>query len=98
MLEGGFDDAGTFYYIPFSGLDSMIEVFRRRVVGMLMDRGLLKADLAKYLLSWKHSGFSIDNSVTIFDDQARENVAEYGDRADGRTPIRTPFERKQEIK
>ena len=23
VLEGGFDDEGTFYYIPFSGLDSM---------------------------------------------------------------------------
>ncbi len=77
MLEGGFDDEGTFYYIPFSGLDSMIEVFRRRVIGMLMNRGLLKDDLAKNLLSWRHSGFSIDNSVRIFDDQTRENLAEY---------------------
>jgi hypothetical protein len=77
VLEGGFDDAGTFYYIPFSGLDSMIEVFRRRVIGMLMDRGFLKADLAENLLSWRHSGFSIDNSVRIFDDQTRENLAEY---------------------
>ena len=42
VLEGGFDDAGTFSYIPFSGLDSMIEVFRRRVVGMLMDRGFIE--------------------------------------------------------
>jgi len=77
VLEGGFDDEGTFYYIPFNGLDSMIEVFRRRVIGMLMDRGLLKADLAENLLSWRHSGFSIDNSVRIFDDQTRENLAEY---------------------
>ena len=44
---------------------------------MLMDRGLLKADLAENLLSWKHSGFSIDNSVRIFNDQTRENLAEY---------------------
>jgi len=44
---------------------------------MLMDRGLLKTDLAEYLLSWRHSGFSIDNSVRIFDDQTRENLAEY---------------------
>jgi len=77
VLEGGFDDEGTFYYIPFSGLDSMIEVFRRRVIEMLMGRGLLKEDLAENLLSWRHSGFSIDNSVRIFDDQTRENLAEY---------------------
>jgi hypothetical protein len=77
VLEGGFDDEGTFYYIPFSGLDSMIEVFRRRVIGMLVNRGLLDVDLAENLLSWRHSGFSIDNSVRIFDDQTRENLAEY---------------------
>ena len=77
VLEDGFDELGTFYYIPFSGLDSMIEVFRRRVIGMLMNRGLLKEDFAKNLLSWRHSGFSIDNSVRIFDDQTRQNLAEY---------------------
>ena len=32
VLEDGFDNDGTFFYIPFSGLDSMVEVFRRRVV------------------------------------------------------------------
>ena len=58
VLEGGFNNEGTFYYIPFSGLDSMIEVFRRRVIGMLLNRGLLNEDLAQNLLSWKRSGFS----------------------------------------
>ncbi len=52
VLEGGFDDEGTFYYVPFSGLDSMIEVFRRRVIGMLMDRELLKADLMPFASRW----------------------------------------------
>ena len=61
----------------FSGLDSMIEVFRRRVIGMMMNRGLLKEDFVENLMSWRHSGFSIDNSVRIFDDQTRENLAEY---------------------
>jgi hypothetical protein len=27
VLEGGFDDEGTFFYIPFSGLQSMVDVF-----------------------------------------------------------------------
>ena len=28
VLEGGFDDEGTFFFIPFSGQDAMVEVFR----------------------------------------------------------------------
>jgi hypothetical protein len=59
-LEGGFDDEGTFFYIPFSGLQSMVEVFRRRVIKLLVERKLLNDDFARNLLSWKHSGFSPD--------------------------------------
>ncbi|MFW6228748.1 MAG: hypothetical protein ACOC2V_04750 [Alkalispirochaeta sp.] len=47
---------GTFFYVPFSGLQSMVEVFRRRVITLLVDRELLNEDLARNLVSWKHSG------------------------------------------
>ncbi len=59
-LEGGFDDEETFFYIPFSGLQSMTELFRRRVIKLLVGRELLNEDFARNILSWKHSGFSID--------------------------------------
>jgi hypothetical protein len=77
VLEGGFDDEGTFFYIPFSGLDAMVEVFRRRVVWLLVEKELLAEDFAIRLLGWKHSGFSIDNSVRILDREAQINLAEY---------------------
>lgn len=77
VLEGGFDDEGTFFYIPFTGLDSMAEVFRCRVIRLLVERKLLNSDFARNLLSWRHSGFSIDNSVRILDESAQENLAEY---------------------
>jgi hypothetical protein len=77
VLEGGFDDEGTFFYIPFSGLDAMVEVFRRRVVWLLVEKELLAADFAIRLLGWKHSGFSVDNSVRILDREAQINLAEY---------------------
>ena len=77
VLEGGFDEEGTFFYIPFSGLQSMVEVFRRRVIKLLVERELLNEDFARNLLSWKHSGFSIDNSVRILDESAQESLAEY---------------------
>lgn len=48
VLQGGFDEQGTFFYIAFSGL-----------------------------LSWKHSGFSIDNSVSILDEFSQESPDEY---------------------
>jgi hypothetical protein len=77
VLEGGFDGGGTFFYIPFSGLQSMTELFRRRVIKLLVQRELLNDDFARNLLSWKHSGFSIDNSVRILDEPAQESLAEY---------------------
>jgi hypothetical protein len=77
VLEGGFDDEGTFFFIPFSGLQSMVAVFRRRMITLLVQRELLNEDFARNLLSWKHSGFSIDNSVRILDQSSQESLAEY---------------------
>ena len=55
----------------------MVEVFRRRVIKLLVDHELLNENFARNLLSWKHSGFSIDNSVRILDESAQESLAEY---------------------
>ena len=55
----------------------MIELFRRRVIKLLVDGELLNEDFARNLLSWKHSGFSIDNSVRILDESCQESLAQY---------------------
>ncbi|MFP4705656.1 MAG: hypothetical protein ACLFMV_12685 [Spirochaetaceae bacterium] len=34
VLEGGFDDEGTFFYIPVSGLQSVTELFREQNLHM----------------------------------------------------------------
>lgn len=60
VLEGGFDEEGTFFYIPFAGLQYMVEVFRRRVIKLLVERELLNEDFARNLLSWKHSAMHPD--------------------------------------
>jgi hypothetical protein len=44
VLEGGFDDEGTFFYIPFASLQPMVEIFRRRVIKLLVERELLNSD------------------------------------------------------
>ena len=55
----------------------MTDLFRRRVIKLLVQRELLAEDFARNLLSWKHSGFSIDNSVRILDESSQESLAEY---------------------
>ena len=77
VLEGGFDDQGTFVYIPLGHLQAMTELLRRRVVALLVDQKLLDRRFARNMLSWRHSGFSIDNSVRILDRGVQRSLAEY---------------------
>ncbi|MCG8479254.1 MAG: transposase [Spirochaetales bacterium] len=77
VLEDGFGDEGTFFYIPFLSLQLMTELCRCRVITLLFERDVLNEDFARNLLSWKHSGFSIDNSVRILDRSSRKNLAGY---------------------
>jgi len=81
VLEGGFDDEGNFVYIPFSDLKKMTEYFRRKVINFFLKNDMINEDFARNLLSWKNSGFSIDNSVQILTDKARVNLSEYISRA-----------------
>ena len=59
----------------------MTEVFRRRVPALFVDRKVLDDQFAQSLMSWKHSGFSIDNSVRILDHNTQESLSEYIARA-----------------
>jgi len=77
LLEGGFDEDGSFVYLPFSGLEKMTEYFRHSVLRFFTEKKLLTEQFAQNLLSWKHSGFSIDNSVRILDESSRDNLAQY---------------------
>jgi hypothetical protein len=79
ILEGGFDENGNFIHIPIIDLESMKECFRKLVIKYFEDSKLLSSELSKNLLSWKHSGFSIDNSIriTASDNKAREAIAQY---------------------
>jgi hypothetical protein len=83
LLEGGFDDEGNFVYLPISSTKGMTELFRRKVIKYYEENKLINSDFAQNLLSWKNSGFSIDNSVRIYssNDKARESLAQYIARA-----------------
>ncbi len=65
VLEGGFDEEGNFVFIPFGNLDKMSEYFRRMIIKFFLDRKLINESFAQNLLTWGHSGFSINNEIRI---------------------------------
>jgi len=79
VLEGGIDETGSFHHIPIKDTVSLTEVFRRLVIKLFVDRGLLARGFALKILSWQHSGFSVDNSVPIpaSSKKARVNLSQY---------------------
>ena len=79
VLEGGIHEGGSFHHIPIKDTAKLIEVFRRRVIKLFVDRGLLDPHFARKILSWEHSGFSVDISVPIpaSSRKARVNLSQY---------------------
>lgn len=79
LIEGGFDEEGKFVYLPISSTRQMTELFRKLVIKHFQGKKLINDKFAQNLLSWKNSGFSIDNSVMIYgnDDEAKEALAQY---------------------
>ena len=83
ILEGGFDSSGRFYHLPIHDTASLAECLRRRTIGLFLKLGLITQRFADTLLCWKHSGFSVDNSVRLDggDHKARQALAQYIARA-----------------
>ena len=79
ILEGGIDENGSFHHIPIKDTSQLTELFRRRVIQLFVQKGLLQKSFARRLLCWKHSGFSVDNSVGIpaASKKARVNLSQY---------------------
>ena len=57
----------------------LAEVFRRLMIKYLVLKGLVDRNFTLNLLCWKHSGFSVDNSVKIpaTSKAARVNLSQY---------------------
>ena len=68
-----------FYHVNIKNTAGLTETFRRQVIKLFVDKKLLNKDFAKQLLTWRNSGFSVDNSVFLFPyaDQARESLCQY---------------------
>ena len=64
---------------PVLDTAKLTEVFMSRVIKLFVDRGLLDRGFALKILSWQHSGFSVDNFVSIpaSNRKARVNLSQY---------------------
>ena len=47
------------------------------MVALFLSKGLLNPDFARKLLSWRHSGFSIESGTRIYDQKARQALSQY---------------------
>jgi hypothetical protein len=81
VLEGGFDRHDCLFFIPLGATAALTEIWRRRVVALFLDKGLLNPDFARKILGWQHSGFSIESGTRILDQPTREALCQYIVRA-----------------
>lgn len=65
VLEGGIDGENRFHHLSFNDTKELCEAFRQKVIRFFASKGLLNDKMATGLLSWVHSGFSVDNSVRL---------------------------------
>jgi len=79
FLEGGFEAGGRFVHVPSLDPAKLGQYFRATVIGFFHKRRLIDERLAKNMLAWTHSGFSVDLTVKIpaTSLKARVALAEY---------------------
>lgn len=79
ILEGGLDENNNFIPVAIKDTANLTEAFRRAVVQLFVKNELLNKEFAQQFLNWKHSGFSVDNSVFLSanDDKGRESLCQY---------------------
>ncbi|HVS04243.1 MAG TPA: transposase [Thermoanaerobaculia bacterium] len=63
--RGGWDRDGRWTPLPFVDPVAAERLFRHRVLNLLRAEGLLSDERLELLLSWRHSGFSANNAVTV---------------------------------
>ena len=78
--RGGWDPDGSWVPVPFVGERCAELLFRKKVLELLKDEGLLSEERERLLLSWRHrTGFSADASVKVEpeDSAAVQRLARY---------------------
>ncbi len=65
VSRGGWTEGGQWVPLPWVDAKSAELLFRHKVLSRLRKAGLIDEERIALLLSWKHTGFSVHNSVTV---------------------------------
>jgi hypothetical protein len=98
VTDGVFHPNGVFRVLPPIPADLLEQQLRRAVLEMLLADEVIDEDLVAKLLSWQHSGFSVDNQVRIEagDNDGRQQLARYMIRAPF-SPDKTEYKSEQGV-
>ncbi len=77
--RGGWNARGQWIPVPYIDPHAAELLFRHKIFQLLKTQGLISDERIELLLSWKHTGFSVDSSVTVYpsDEQGLERLARY---------------------
>ena len=86
VADGLFRRNGVFYVMPRASLNPLAELFRARLLRLMVKEGVIDDSFVAMLMKWNHtSGFNVDNSVRI------DRGDKKGITALGQYIIRNPF-------
>ena len=101
VSDGVFDEECNFHPVPVIDKNKAKIIFREKIFAELKANNRISDRLVKSMRNWSHSGFSVDNSVKIEEDNFDEKILKHlnlwpveypvikeGDRA---SPINLPF-------
>jgi hypothetical protein len=77
--DGAFSDDGVFHPLATWDQETLMRLFRERLLARLALKHAISQELATKLLAWKHPGFSahVGEPIAADDTQALENLAGY---------------------
>ncbi|HUP49498.1 MAG TPA: transposase [Thermoanaerobaculia bacterium] len=83
VSRGGWTEGGQWVPLPWVDAKAAELLFRHKVLSLLRKAGLIDEQRMALLLSWKHTGFSVHNSVSVQpeDAGATERLVRYLMRA-----------------
>jgi len=79
VTEGVFVPDGTFLPLPRLATEPFLRQWEQEVFALLLAEGKITEDVVANMRSWKHSGFSVDQSVQLEagDQQGVQRLLEY---------------------
>ena len=75
VSNGLFTKKGMFYVTPDVDTKPLLEIFQAKLLKMLKKEGKINDAIIDNILSWRHSGFSIDNGRPVARDDGQGKIA-----------------------